>query len=305
MSDQLDLLLDSVREMDPFDEGFVQNVMTEVRADEARLVRKLARRGLRRPMVMGVAAAVIVTGGAVAAVVGTNPSQDKPATSTRPAVPVVAEDERATTAPRAVAPIAPVSDAASPAATKVPSGKGFLTDHTSFIADAKTGLLLKTESYTNGFTVGKPQRVTLTLENTGRYPVAFNASDGCALQVMAYGADEGAAEPDASLITDPEGKFEWVCAGSDEDPRVQTVGDSWVLAPGERKVADAFVVLPEKGAWWLSGMCRCEYKQVKPTPMPKADPLTDLTRRALPSPLLPEEPDGKNLVAPPIGVRAD
>jgi hypothetical protein len=303
VSDQLDLLLDATREPEPFDDAFVASVMTQVNADETRRQAKLARRGIRRPMVMGVVAAIVVTGGAVAAVVGTNPLHRDEAVSTkRPAVTITAEEsDEPAAAPRASAKQA-VPSVASPAKTKVPTGEGYLGEHTSYIVDAATGLLLQTETYSTTFVIGQAQRITLTLENTGRHPIAFNATDGCPLQVMAYGDENTTPE---SLITDPDGRFEWECAGSDDDPTIAKFGDTFILQPGERKVADAYVTLPSKGTWSVAGMCRCEYRKVEPTPVPKSDPLTDLTRRALPSPLLPDQPDGKNLVAPPIAVRAD
>ncbi len=304
MSDRLDLLLDHVREAEPSDDAFVMGVMTRVNAEETRLTARLARRGLRRPMVMGVVAAVVVTGGAVAAVVGTKPVPETPATQ-RPAAIVEASDEPTSDAgpapKRSAAGIAATDPA--PTSSKVPTGEGYATDHTSFIVDATTGLLLQTETYTNAFTVEKAQRVTLTLENTGRHPITIDASEGCAMQVMAYAADDN--QPDTALITDPSARFEWECAGSDSDPRGRVFGDTFLLAPGERKVADAFLTLPQEGTWKISGMCRCEYRQIKPTPVPKGNPIDELTRRALPSPLLPEQPDGKNLVAPPVGIRAD
>jgi hypothetical protein len=299
VTDQLDLLLESVREDEPTDEAFVQRVMADVRVDETR---RTGRRRLRHPMVIGISAAIVVTGGAVAALVGTNPTTDEAAQATRRPAIVVTSQEPEQVAPRATQ-ARPASEPA-PESTTTPVGAGYPTDHSSFIVDEETGLMLRTDTHTNAFTTSKPQRVTLTLENTGGYPIALSASQGCALQVMAYGAEDATA-PDTSLLTDPDGKFEWVCAGSDADPRSGDGDETWVLAPGERRTADAVLVLPEAGAWKVSGMCRCDYNQVKPTPFETSDPLADLTNRALPSPLLPEQPDGRNLVTPAIGIRAD
>jgi len=300
VTDQLDLLLESVREAEPNDEAFVQSVMADVRADETR---RVGRRRLRRPMVIGISAAIVVTGGAVAAVVGTNPKPDEAQATRRPAIVVTSEEPADEPAAPKATQARPAKEDPAPKSTTTPVGAGYATDHSSFIVDDETGLMLRTDTYTNEFTTSKPQRVTLTLENTGRYPIAMSASQGCALQVMAYGAEDRTA-PDTSLLTDPDGKFEWVCAGSDDDPRSETSNERWALAPGERRTADAFIVLPETGEWKVSGICRCEYTQVKPTPFKSSDPLTELTNRALPSPLLPEQPDGRNLVTPAIGVRA-
>lgn len=303
MSDQLDLLLGSAREPEPFDENFVQAVMTEVHRVEAR---RTYRRGLRRPMVMGIAAAIVVTGGAVAAVVGTNPSDDARTTDPPASVVTVTRPGADPTAPGSAPAAGTASDGTSPAEATTPAGRGYSSDHVSFTLDEATGLSLQTDTHTNIFTVGRTQRVTLTLENTGRYPIAVSSSDGCPLQVMAYGDHDPTTAPDTSLLTDPQARFEWECAGSDDDPRTGGGSTTWVLAPGERTTADAFLVLDQTGDWSVSGMCRCTYEQVKPTPVPKSDPLQGLeVPAALPSPLLPEQPDGRNLVTPPIAVRAD
>src|SRR5947199_8581616 len=65
----LDQILEQTREAEPMDEAFVRGVMTEVHAHEQRRWRL---RLVRRPVVFGVAAAVLATSGAVAALVGTH-----------------------------------------------------------------------------------------------------------------------------------------------------------------------------------------------------------------------------------------
>ncbi|MEX2395183.1 MAG: hypothetical protein WD826_11975, partial [Actinomycetota bacterium] len=109
MIDKLDLLLDQVREPEPFDETFVQNVMHEVRTTE---LRRNRLRSLRRPTVTMIAAAALITGGAVAAFVGTNPvDRDRAAEAPRGSATVTVTD-----APVAVPKVsAPVIDAEQPA----------------------------------------------------------------------------------------------------------------------------------------------------------------------------------------------
>jgi hypothetical protein len=301
VSDTLDVLLDLTREEHPVDDGFVAHVMSDVRVEQQRW----NRRGLRRPMVIGIAAAVLVTGGAVAAVVGTNPGPRETVPPQAPAKVVTSEARpspiEVTAAP---APAAAAPDPAKPAPKVVEDASGYLTDHTAFILDAKTGLRLQTETYTNDFVMGKDHRVTLTLENTGSKPVKFSAAKDCALQVMAF--PEGSNS--ATVYQSPEdysGTFEWVCAGSDADPRTQPFTEDFVLQPGDRRTADAYVNLRTAGEWKIGGMCRCSYsRQESVRPAPKSDPLTDLFRRAVPSPLLPERYEGRDLVTPGIIVRA-
>jgi hypothetical protein len=303
MSDSLDLLLDLTREEHPTDDGFVARVMDDVqRVDQKRW----SRRGLRRPMVIGVAAAVLVTGGTVAAVVGTNPGHretPRPKASAHVVVSEAPEAPIKITAKPAPAAAAPGS--AKPAPEIVEDASGFLTDHTAFIVDATTGLRLQTETYTNEFVVGKDHRITLTLENTGSKPVTFSAAKDCALQVMAFPDGSNSA----TVYRSPEdysGTFEWVCAGSDADPRTQPFTEDFVLQPGDRRTADAYLNLRTGGEWKIGGMCRCSYsRQESVHPSPKSDPLTELLSRALPSGLLPDRSEGRDLVTPGIIVRAD
>jgi hypothetical protein len=301
VSDPLDLLLDLTREEHPSDDMFVARVMSEVRRVEERPWRQ---RALRRPMAIGFAAAILVTGGTVAAVVGTNPGQPSDAT---PKASASVEVTQAPSAPIEVtAKPAPAAAprAAKPAPKVVEDASGYLTDHTAYILDAKTGLRLQTETYTNEFVAGKDHRVTLTLENTGSKPVTFSAAKDCALQVMAFPKGSNSA----SVYQAPEdysGTFEWTCAGSDADPRTQPFTEDFVLQPGDRKTADAYVNLGTAGEWKIGGMCRCSYsRQESVQPAPKSDPLTELFRRTLPTPLLPERYEGRNLVTPGIIVRA-
>jgi hypothetical protein len=300
MIDKLDLLLEQVREPEPFDETFVQSVMQEVRVTEMQPSRWSS---LRRPTVTMIAAAALITGGAVAAVVGTNPvERDRAAEKPRAATSVTVTDAPVDI-PKVSAPVVGAKDPAASVADLAP--EGFTTKHTSYITDAATGLRLETETYTNTFELDREHRVTLTLENTGRHPISISAAKGCGLQVL--GSQKG--DPSASASGEPaeySDDLAWVCAGSTADPRVAVANERYVLAPGERRVADSFIRLRSVGEWSLVGVCRCTYTQVRPTPVPKDDdPLSDLARRALPSPLLPEQPDGSNLATPAIRVYVD
>jgi hypothetical protein len=299
--DALDVLLDEVREPWPTDKAFVDRVMNDVRADEAR---RANRRSFRRPIVVGLAVAAVVTGGAVAAVVGTYPSPAKhnPAASAPQISSALASPQHTTTGVT-VTPKSSAAGGASEPGAVVQKARGYATDHTSFAYDTKTGLKLQTETYTNTFTASRAHQVTLTLTNTGKSPLAFNASKDCALQVMAFPVDAA-----ASSYTNPEdytGNFEWQCAGTDADPRTQTIPDSFVLAPGASKTLDAHLVIDKPGEWNIVGACRCSYSKVESPSPEKSNPLTDLTRRTLPSPLLPEKSDGANIATPPIRVRAE
>lgn len=301
MSDALDALLDLTREELPADDAFVTRVMADVQRFEQK---RTTRRGLRRPMVAGVAAALIVTGGTVAAVVGTNPRPQRPVAPKPTAKVSVALPSQAPVAVTA-APAPQVEKESAPLSPKdvIEEESGFLTDHTAFIRDAKTGLRLQTETYTNEFVVGRDHRVTLTLENTGTKPITFSAAKDCALQVMAF--PEGSNSAPVYQSPEDHSGFEWVCAGSDADPQALPFNEEFVLEPGDRRTADAYLNLRTEGEWKIGGLCRCSYtRRESVQASPKSDPLTELFRRALPAPLLPERYEGRNLVTPGIIVRS-
>jgi hypothetical protein len=302
MTGALDLLLEQVREPEPADELFVRRVMAGVRPGTTRRARLFT---LRHPVIATVAAAALVTGGAVAAVVGTNPHHKTETSPPRLSAPAAVTARKA---PPAAVPVAPrpAATVKAPAPAKVvQKARGYLTEHTAWAFDAKTGLRLTTESYTTDFTVGKAQRVALTLENTGAKPVSVSGASDCALQVMAVpaGGDVGAVYNDPRAYS---GQFEWVCAGSDANPRIGGLSETFVLEPGDRRTADGFVDLKQAGKWNVFGMCRCSYRTVDdPSASPKSDALVDLFSRALPNDVLPaDKAEGKDLATPPIAVRA-
>lgn len=297
--DALDVLLDEVREPWPTDKAFVDRVMADVSTHETK---RSGRRALRRPMVVGLAVAAVVTGGAVAAVVGTNPiTSNHPSTSAPSAISSVVPKH--TTTGVVVSPSASASKAPSPTQV-IQKARGYASDHLSFAMDTKTGLKLSTETYTNSFVAGAPQRVTLTLTNTGSSPLAFNGQKDCALQVMAFPAGDS-HQTDYTNPEDYSGNFEWVCAGSDADPRTATLPDSFVLAPGATKMLDAHITITKPGEWNILGMCKCSYSKISSPSPDKSNPLAELTRRALPSALIPQRTDGANISTPPVRVRSE
>jgi hypothetical protein len=298
----LDLLLAQVREDEPQDDLFVRRVMSEVRQHKPRRLGTI-----RRPMIIGFAAATVAMGGAVAAFVGSNPDAPaKPAKTATVAAPApsVTVNEPAKDVPKATAPL-PV--APSKPAEPVKKARGYLSEHTAYAFDEKTGLRMETETYVGQIVEGRELRVTMMLENTGPKSIEFSAPRDCAMQARAVpaGGDVNAAYTNPNGYT---GRMEWTCAGSDASPRLSQFNEKFVLAPGERRIADTFLAL-EAGQWNVIGVCRCAYKVAQePTPAPKTNPLVELFGSALgASPELPELPDGGktyDLATPPIGIRS-
>lgn len=270
---ELDTLLMEVREPEPVDDGFTDRVMATVRTEGARWWRK--RRFLTRPMALA-AAAVLVTGGALAAVRTVSEVADEgevavPMETTQGAEVTVGRAPLATssTSPTESGTVgAAAHDEGDAPAARHREGDlewGYESEHTAYVLDHSNGLRLETETHTNDFALGEPQRVTLTLSNTGEQPIGISAPRGCALSVAAFHDDDGAEKPEDPAAFDPTGQHArgtngtQQCAGAEGDPRTTDRSpEKFVLAPGESRTADVQLVLAEEGDWGVLGMCQCE-----------------------------------------------
>jgi hypothetical protein len=288
MTDLLvDQLLAETREAEPFDDGFVRAVMADVHADQRRRIRMKL---VRRPVVFGVAAAVLATSGAVAALVGTHVAPSEIASSpTAPRHARVGVVARApSTASRAVVPSASATVSPPRTSSVATETKGGLTSlHTAYVIDKTTGLKLTTETYTNDFIAGKAQNVTLTLLNTSANPIVVSGMNNCALAVVATPAGEDPSAP--------------VCASGG------ITNDSVLLAPGGFYTANAAVTLPSAGRWTIVGSCTCSYSDPSQGLTTKSSPFSPLLDKAAPQ-LDPNKSSPGSGVAklatPPIGVEA-
>jgi hypothetical protein len=292
MDSRLDVLLGLAREPEPADDLFVKRVMANVRPNAHR------RLSLARPVAAAAAVVVLLAGGAVALIrsTGSTPAAGLATTlgtkTPRPAPPPAALQ-------------APTRGSGGQTARGAEESKtyrdgdrewGYTSRTSSYAMDRETGLRLRTEIYRTEFDTDVPQRVTLTLTNTGKRPVTISASKGCALMVAAYPAESAGADAQS-----------WQCATASGNPTAPS--EEFVLAPGEKHSADATIVLGARGDWSVVGMCRCTYgRSAPPTSKPDGNVLDDLARFGAQLPTLPvEEPEpqtGERLVTPPIRVTA-
>jgi hypothetical protein len=276
----LDQLLDAAREPEPMDNGFVASVMDEIHSHEQRRWRMKL---VRRPVVFGVAAAVLATSGAVAALVGTHVSpKSVQAEHGTASVTVSLPSASAAGATSSAGPSATssTSPTGTPLAT-APAGLhwGYPSSHTAFALDDTTGLKLTTETYTNDFSTSKAQKVTLTLVNTSANPITISGANGCPLQVTAS-QDGKASTP--------------VCATSTVSP------DNLVLTPGSSVSMDAEVSLPDAGEWNVVGTCRCTYTVTSTPSAPSADTSSVAVPTGLPN---LSQSSGLNVgVQPPVSL---
>jgi hypothetical protein len=285
MEARLDVLLELAREPHTSDEPFVGRVMALVVADAA-----ARKRSFIRPAAAIAASVVVLAGAMVALFRSTAPAPDVALHATHGATATarpLSTDGRAARSP------APTGGATQHAA--IPKS-GYTSPTSSYAVDHETGLRLQTEIYRTEFPPDVPQRVTLTLENTGRRPVSISAQHGCALRVAAYPTEAEGADGQS-----------WNCATSSSDARAAGA-ETFVLEPGEKLAADATIVLGASGDWSLVGKCRCAYEQENPSSVvPDGNPLGDLSRFGadLPSYPAPTTDEGaEGLVTPPIRVTA-
>lgn len=315
MSDRLDVLLEETRPPEPADDGFTQMVMERVRT-EAVPLRRRGGRFFTRPIVLA-AAAVLVTGGALAAV--RSVTAPGPTPSAAPA-PETAELRVANgSSPQITSRVTePGATTALPSVGEPVPGRnawrdgdyewGYTSDHTAYVIDHRTGLKLVTETYTNTVAVGTPHEVTVTLHNTSDQAIGIYSPDGCALAVGTFGsADEAPFDPAAPRDASSEA---WRCAGTDTETGGQA--QKWVIPAGSSRTRDAEVVLESAGDWVVFGMCRCEIVSAADGDGGD-DPLGPLTQFTLQLPTDPEAssspPSGDKssahaLVTPPIRLTA-
>lgn len=304
METKLDIVLDIVREPHPSDDLFVGRVMADIRADSIRRARR--RRFFARPAAAAAAVAIVV-GGAAAAIVRSNaPAPDV-------ALPATQEGDAADEpVPNAPPVSAPAKRSEAKSGTE-PGGFGVYRDGDrewgyesetkAYAVDNETGLRLETEVYRNEFDTDVPHRVTLTLRNTGERPVAITAPKGCELVVAAY-PEEGRDDGDDT--------YAWQCASSGEAPGASRDAERFVMGAGEKRVAEATVVLGTSGDWRVVGMCQCSFEgadRAEPSdPAPLDGPLKDIGELGAELPALPEAPrsseQSKGLITPPIRVKA-
>jgi hypothetical protein len=278
MEDRLDLLLADVRPSEPEDDGFSDRVMLAVRSDlDGRRSWGRKRRFFTRPAVLA-SAAVLIAGGALAAV-STTTAPEKDAASREPSA--TASIIVGTAAPSVTAG-APAADGTvhtdtveapgEPARTVYKSGSyewGYTSPHTAYVLDHATGLRLQTETYGNEFSVGKAQRVTLTLTNTSSRPLGIYAPNGCALSASAFGDDGRSADPSKVPTSPTDARTE--CS----DKSSTGTAERFVLGAGGSRTADAEITLPSGGNWGVIGACECNL--VNPDDDGE-DPVNDLTK---------------------------
>ncbi len=295
MESRLDSLLELTRQPLPRDDLFVAKVMASARADRRRRGR-LARR-FTGPAAIA-AAAVIAIGGGVAALVRSTsepPGSAAQNVLTQPKTGETSDESVPSVVEQALPSVrVPASDEPQRTFKRGDREWGYTSKTRAFAVDHETGLRLDTEVYRTQFDTDVPQQVTLTLRNDGDRPVAVEAPEGCAMMIGVYPADGTDAEA-----------YPWRCA----TPTDGSQGSRFVLQPGQRRSADATVVLGATGDFGLVGMCRCTYASAAPSsPTPQPNPLEDLPLMSAQFPLrpTPEEPaasDDGSLVTPPIRVQ--
>jgi hypothetical protein len=306
--DALDLLLVEARAPEPSDDGFTEIVMQGIRTGGSVWRHP---RFLTRPVVL-VAAAVLATGGALAAAARINTLANEhrasvaASTSRPPSGPsrvapgsvVVNQDSKPSSSPRGAVASAPKK---LQHFSNADYEWGYTSAHAAYLLDRRTGLRLVTEMYTNAFATKHAHKITLTLTNTGAQPLGITSQSGCALSAAAWPgrATDGSASPQTSK--DPSSAKSWECGGGG-DPRGVS-GENFILGPGDTHTENIALVLRGAGDWTVVGVCRCEIvappDTTSPTPLDGVQQLiVSGTAQAGPQPTT-----NTRLVTPPLGGR--
>jgi hypothetical protein len=257
----LDVLLERARPREPSDDGFTEIVMQSVRTHRPRRFRG---RFVTRPAVLA-AAAVLATGGAIAAAVRT----------TVPAAPTSTTSVMAPSSPgagvRALpgrhAPSSAGATGASPRrSTAAPSARqtggpfrdaayewAYTSPHSAYVLDRSTGLRLTVDTRVVSIDSARALELTVTLANTSSHPIAITTQSGCALSAAGWrGTKVDPRTPPESR--NPATANEWMCTGG-RDARTNG-SDEVVLAPGGTQL-EVVRLAVTRGAWAIAGVCRC------------------------------------------------
>ena len=297
----LDLLLEQARPLQPADDGFTEIVMQTLRARRKALSGR--RRFITRPAVLATAA-VLATGGALAAAVRTNtfaPGGGLATATTSVSTPAAA--------PRAAA-REHGSDGVvtTPSAARSPSSAqrsperfqnafyewGYTSPHSSYLRDKRTGLRVAVDTGAAAWPAARSRTVIVTVTNTTSTPVAISSQSGCAISAAAWA---GPVPSGSSPFTrDPASAKSWRCA-SGADAR-GTGTDEFILGAHASRTQQVRLTLP-RGEWTLAGVCRCDV-------VTNVAPDTGMTLDGLQHIVVNGGggPTPGRLVTPPLAVRA-
>jgi hypothetical protein len=278
----LDDLLARAREPEPADDGFTTGVMARVR------VTRSWRRFVTRPVVLA-AAAVLIAGGALAAVRTVAPASRVAESPKTVASPPPAGLPRQT--PARPIPTATAAPKPTPRPSPVRGDRGYTSDHTAYAVDR--GLRLEAETRVNKIPVNTPHKVTVTLENLTDQPIALYAPRGCALAVAAYYGGRTLSSSERAPV--------WVCAGSNASPSTmqkdRAEPQKFVLEPHGRRTENATIVLDRPGDWFIVSQCICyERAASKPEPSATVQPTTSPLEGILETQRPSKEPSNRSPV---------
>jgi hypothetical protein len=262
----LDELLDLARGREPEDDGFTEIVMQAIRRPSRHA--SATHRFFTRPAVLA-AAAVLATGGALAAAVRTARA---PTTQASPsAAPAGALRQ---VAPRGQA-IAPASTAArrSPdAQTSVAAPRstpawrptafrnttyewGSTSPHTAYVLDRRTGLRVDVDTRETALRAGGAHDVVVSVKNTTDSPVGVSSQGGCAVSAAVWTGGPGTSSAAPGTSRDPAKARYWTC----DDGTAGRAGgaEEFVLAPHAARTSTIRFTLGA-GTWSVAAVCRCD-----------------------------------------------
>jgi len=303
----LDQLLEQARVPEPDDDGFTDVVMQRIRTP--RTVRRFRSRFVTRPVVIA-AAAVLATGGALAAAVtGTTritnsaqstakPAQTKAAPHAAASGPASSEKAGHTASTEPTVQASPATAAPKVVRTYHNAAYewGYTSTHASYVLDKETGLRFAVDTRAMTVKAGRAHDVTVTLTNTTDKPVGISSQSGCAISVAAWRGSAGSGSVMPGTANDPSKAQVWTCADG-TDARAGG-NEEFLLGPGGVKTQTVRVTLPS-GDWAASAVCRCDV-------VTSVNPGGGMTLHGLDSIVTGQAPTGggSNLVTPLVAVKS-
>ena len=304
-TDRLEQLLEHARPPEPADDGFTEIVMQSIRARKPS--RPSRGRFVTRPAVLA-AAAVLATGGALAAAVRTTTNLTNQAKSTarpataKPASGIGALDPAATSkaTPGRTTVASPAAAASrTPAANVARSFHnskyqwGYTNSHTSFVLDKRTGLKIVIDTRGVSVAAGHAHDVVVTVINTSTSPMGISSQNGCAVSAAAWHGAPGDASASPAACRDPAKASVWKCPdGTDAH---SGAGEEFLLGPGGVRRDTISLKLPG-GDWSVAAACRCDV-------VTAIDPGGDMTLHGVDG-VFNASGGMSGLVTPPVGVKS-
>lgn len=254
--DRVEGLLTLVREDQPFDDGFTKIVMSKVQPSRLQSFKRF----VTRPMILA-AATLMIGSAAVAAIQQTEvlrPASNNDKLSTGALSRPLPSQGSSSTESSEESRKDSSTATENPGAMTASKAGGYLSSHAAFLSNGR--LRLETETFANSVQTGAPHDIVLTLENLTDERLVVSGPKDCVLEANVYSENSG----NKTQLT--------FCPGRSRPAEPSSELELLVLEPHQKVAREITIFLPEKGGWFVTGLCSCSDDQslsgeIEPAPL--------------------------------------